>query len=281
MSEIPLILQAVILGIMQGLAEFLPISSSAHLVFIPQILGWSYLGKAFDVALHFGTLMALFVVFKDDIYALLRGTRNLVLPPANAKAEETRLVKLLIVGCIPAGVLGLSFDDLIEAKFGNLYFVAAMLIVWAILLELADKKQSTEDSDGTSARTMTDLTFLDAIIIGCAQAAALMPGTSRSGSTITTALFLGFSRTEAARFSFLLSLPVVAGASLLKGIKLFSDPSTAEILGPLLVGILTSAVSGFICIKYFLKYLKQNSFRPFVVYRILLGLFLLSWAFQH
>ena len=150
-----------------------------------------------------------------------------------------------------------------------------MLIGWAILLQLADKKGDD------SGRDITDLTFRDAILIGCAQAMALMPGTSRSGSTITVALFLGFSRTEAARFSFLLSLPVVAGASILKGIKMAGDPSTVEILGPLMVGILVSAVSGFLCIKYFLKYLRTNSFLPFVIYRIALGLFLLSWAFGH
>lgn len=275
MSEIPQLIQAAILGLMQGLAEFLPISSSAHLVIIPEILGWPYLGKAFDVALHFGTLMALFVVFKDDVMAILRGTKNLVLPGDNPKPQETRLVKLLVVGCIPAGVLGLAFEDFIEAKLGGLLFVAAMLIAWGILLQLADGKRPENE------RSIEQLTFRDAILIGCAQAAALMPGTSRSGSTITVALFLGFSRTEAARFSFLLSLPVVAGASLLKGIKLASDPTTAEILGPLLVGILVSAVSGFLCIKYFLKYLRTNSFLPFVIYRVVLGLFLIGWALNH
>lgn len=260
---------------MQGLAEFLPISSSAHLVIIPEILGWPYLGKAFDVALHFGTLMAIFVFFKEDVFTLLRGTRNLFMATPDEDPAEARLVKLLIVGCIPAGVIGVAFEDLIEEKLGGLFFVAAMLIVWGILLELADKKGADH------ARTMDELTFRDAILIGCAQAMALMPGTSRSGSTITAALFLGFSRQEAARFSFLLSLPVVAGASILKGIKLASDPSTVEILWPLLVGIFVSAVSGFLCIKFFMKYLKQNSFRPFVIYRIVLGLFLISWALNH
>ncbi len=264
---------------MQGLAEFLPISSSAHLVIIPEILGWPYLGKAFDVALHFGTLMALVVVFKADVLAILRGTRNMVLGKFMSfddnRPEETRLVQLLVVGCIPAAVIGLKFEDVIEAKLGGLYFVAAMLIAWGILLQLADRKKTVAE------RSIPDLTFKDAIIIGCAQAAALMPGTSRSGSTITMALFLGFSRTEAARFSFLLSLPVVAGASLLKGIKLASDPNTAQILGPLLVGILVSAVSGFLCITYFLKYLRTHSFLPFVIYRIVLGLFLIGWAANH
>ena len=275
MQEIPQIIQAAVLGLMQGLAEFLPISSSAHLVIIPEILGWPYLGKAFDVALHFGTLLALLVVFREDIVGLLRGTKALLTPGQTARPEETRLVKLLIVGCIPAGVIGLMFEKAIEEKLGGLFFVAAMLIAWGILLELADR-------DGQRrSRTIADLTFRDAILIGCAQAAALMPGTSRSGSTITVALFLGFSRTEAARFSFLLSLPVVAGASLLKGVKLASDPSTLEILGPLMVGILVSAVSGFLCIKFFLKYLQTNSFRPFVIYRIVLGLFLIGWALSH
>ncbi|MCA9778804.1 MAG: undecaprenyl-diphosphatase UppP [Candidatus Eremiobacteraeota bacterium] len=268
------LIHAAILGLTQGLAEFLPISSSAHLLIIPQIFGWSYLGKSFDVALHFGTLLALVAVFREDIAALLRGTRAL-LPGQAAKPEETRLVKLLVVGCLPAGIIGLTFEKAIEQKLGGLLFMAAMLIVWGVLLELADRKGADH------RRTIADLTFKDALIIGCAQAAALMPGTSRSGSTITVALFLGFSRTEAARFSFLLSLPVVAGASLLKGIELATDASTLNILGPLLVGVLVSAVSGFLCIKYFLKYLQSNSFRPFVIYRIALGAFLIYWATTH
>lgn len=274
MQEVPQLVQAAILGLMQGLAEFLPISSSAHLVIIPEILGWPYLGKAFDVALHFGTLLALLVVFREDIAQLFRGVKSL-LTPGPSNPQDSRLVKLLFVGCLPAGVIGLAFEDVIEEKLGGLLFVAAMLITWGFLLEAADRQSARRD------RTISDLTFKDAIIIGCAQAAALMPGTSRSGSTITVALFLGFSRTEAARFSFLLSLPVVAGASILKGLKLATDASTLQILGPLMVGILVSAVSGFLCIKYFLKYLQTNSFRPFVIYRIVLGLFLISWALSH
>lgn len=275
MQEIPQLIQAAILGLMQGLAEFLPISSSAHLVIIPEILGWPYLGKSFDVALHFGTLLALVAIFRDDIVILLRGTKALLTPGAKAPAEDTRLVKLLFVGCLPAGIMGLAFEDIIEEKLGGLFFVAAMLIAWAFLLEAADRESPTR------TRTIADLTFRDALLIGCAQAAALMPGTSRSGSTITIALFLGFTRTEAARFSFLLSLPVVAGASILKGLKLATETSTLDILGPLMVGILVSAVSGFLCIKLFLRYLQSNSFRPFVVYRIVLGLFLLYWAATH
>ena len=275
MTELPQLVQAIILGLMQGLAEFLPISSSAHLVIIPKILGWTYLGKGFDVALHFGTLLALLVMFKVDVAKILRGFRHLVLPQKGDKPEEARLAKLLFVGCLPAGIIGLLFEDFIERTLGGLFWVAAMLIAWALLLELADSDKHW------AGRTMDGLSYRDALLIGCAQAAALMPGTSRSGSTITVALFLGFSRTEAARFSFLLSIPVVAGAALLKGIKLAANPATMDILGPILVGVLVSAVSGFLCIKYFLKYLKQNSFRPFVIYRICLGLFLAWWAFSN
>ena len=275
MQEMTELIHAAILGLTQGLAEFLPISSSAHLLIIPKVFGWSYLGKSFDVALHFGTLLALIAVFREDVATLLRGTKGLIVPGQTAKPEEKRLVKLLFVGCLPAGIIGLTFEKAIEAKLGGLLFMAAMLIVWGVLLEFADRKGASHK------RTIADLTFRDAIIIGCAQAAALMPGTSRSGSTITVALFLGFSRTEAARFSFLLSLPVVAGASLLKGFKLATAASTLNILGPLMVGVLASAVSGFLCIKYFLKYLQTNSFRPFVIYRIVLGLFLIYWATTH
>lgn len=274
MTELPQLVQAVILGLMQGLAEFLPISSSAHLVIIPELLGWPYLGKGFDVALHFGTLLALLVMFKVDVAKMLRGFRHLLVPQKGDDPREARLARLLFVGCLPAGIIGLLFEDFIEETLGGLLFVAAMLIAWGFLLGLSD-------SDKHSAgRTMEDLNYRDAFLIGCAQAAALMPGTSRSGATMTVALFLGFSRTEAARFSFLLSIPVVAGAALLKGIKLAASPATMDIIGPILVGILVSAVSGFFCIKYFLEYLKQNSFRPFVIYRICLGVFLAWWAFN-
>lgn len=268
-------IQAAILGLMQGLAEFLPISSSAHLVIIPEILGWVYMGKAFDVALHFGTLLALFVTFKTDVAMLLRGTKNWILSGFSLKDEETHLVKLLIIGSIPAALIGLKFEKQIEQYCGGLLWVATMLIAWALLLEWADRGNFSRE------RTVANLTLGHAFAIGCAQAAALMPGTSRSGSTITLALFLGLTRVEAARFSFLLSLPVVGGASILKGIKIAKDPSAAEMMMPLAVGITVSAVSGFLCIKYFLKFLRDYSFRPFVVYRILLGLFLIYWAVSH
>lgn len=260
---------------MQGLAEFLPISSSAHLVIIPKILGWPYLGKAFDVALHFGTLLALLVNFREDVFGLFRGLKKLVVSAGRSKDKDTHLIKLLIIGSIPAAVLGLAFEDIIEEKLGGLIFIGAMLITWGFLLEAADK------GDSEKTKTIEGLTITQAFIIGCAQAAALMPGTSRSGSTITVALFLGMARTEAARFSFLLSLPVVAGASILKGIKIANDPGMTELMMPLLVGITVSAISGFLCIKYFLQFLRQNSFRPFVIYRIVLGLFLIGWAISH
>lgn len=273
--EMPVAIQAAILGLMQGLAEFLPISSSAHLVIIPSILEWPYMGKEFDVALHFGTLLALFVTFKDDVKMLLNGTKNLLMRRAEEGCREVHLVKLLIIGSIPAAVIGLKFEDEIEQYCGGLLWVAAMLIAWALLLEWADRGKFCKE------RTITDITLTYAFIIGCAQAMALMPGTSRSGSTITVALFLGLTRVEAARFSFLLSLPVVGGASILKGIKIASEPGLAEKLMPLGVGITVSAISGFLCIKYFMKFLQDYSFRPFVVYRILLGLFLIYWAVSH
>lgn len=271
MADMPVWLQAAILGIIQGLAEFLPISSSAHLVILPEMIGWKYLGKAFDVALHFGTLAALLVYFRQDVANLLRATKELLLERTLADSKERRMALFLVIATVPAAVAGFLFEDVIEDRFGALVWVSAMLIVWAIGLFAADRW-------GRQQRDLWSLQWHEALAIGIAQAAALMPGTSRSGSTITFGLLLGLSRPEAARFSFLLSLPIVAGASGYKGIKMLSEPGFGEMFVPLLVGTVTSAVSGWLCIHYLLAFLRKQSFTPFVVYRILLGLFLLWWA---
>lgn len=270
MTELALLLQAAILGLIQGITEFLPISSSAHLILIPDLLGWSYLGKSFDVALHFGTLLALLVQFTPELKKLTLAGRNLILGKNGHDLEQSRLVKLLIVGCLPAGFLGLIFENFIEETFSDSWVVGCMLIVWGAVLWRADKAVVAGES-----RSLCRLSFQDALLIGVAQAAALIPGTSRSGSTISAALFLGFSRTEAARFSFLLSLPLVAGASLLKGARLIGEPFDPTLAGALLVGVLVSATSGFFCIKYFMKYLDTHSLTPFALYRVVLGLLIL------
>ena len=264
MTEVPQLIHAAVLGLMQGLAEFLPISSSAHLVIIPEILGWPYLGKAFDVALHFGTLLALFVVFKDDVVILLRGTKNLFMRSPDAKPGESSLVLKLIVGCIPAGVIGLAFEDVIEEKLGGLLFVAAMLIGWGILLELADRKQNTE-----GGRTLEDLTFRDAIIIGCAQAVAILPGISRSGSTVGAALALGLSPLAAAEFSFLLGVIAIAGAGILV------LPELTTVSGPLLqsiaIGGTSALLSGLVALWLFVWFLRAQRFYLFAWYAWLVG----------
>ena len=269
MSAIPDWIQAAILGIIQGLAEFLPISSSAHLVILPEMVGWTYFGKSFDVALHFGTLAAIIVYFRADVRNLLIATyelfqeRSLGCPEENS---DRHTAFNLVIATIPAAVGGLLFEDLVEEKFGALPWVGAMLIVWAIVLWAADRKPGE--------RGLRTIGRWEAALIGLAQMMALMPGTSRSGSTIACALILGLSRTEAARFSFLMSLPIVAGASGYKAIKMLNDPAAGELLTPLFVGMFTAAISGWLCIHYLLAFLRKQSFTPFVIYRILLGLFL-------
>lgn len=273
MSATPEWLQAAILGIIQGLAEFLPISSSAHLVILPEMAGWTYFGKSFDVALHFGTLAAILVYFRQDVRNLLVATLELFQQRSfgGPKERPARVTAFnLILATIPAAVGGFLFEEVVEHRFGALHWVGSMLIVWAGVLWWADQNPKT--------RELWSLKWWEAALIGLAQMMALMPGTSRSGATIACALFLGLSRTEAARFSFLMSLPIVAGASGYKAIKMLHDPSTVEILGPLLIGMVTSAISGWLCIHFFLAFLRKQSFTPFVVYRILLGLFLFWFA---
>lgn len=270
MNHAPLELQAVVLGLVQGLCEFLPISSSAHLVVLPELLGWPYLGKAFDVALHAGTLLALVLFFRMELRELWKGLQRLIYTCGRAQDPQARLVKLLLVGSVPAALAGFFLDDLVEPYLQGLLPVALFSIFWGIVLGWAD-------NSSTHSNSIKLLTSRDAFCIGCAQAAALLPGTSRSGATITAALFLGLSRPEAARFSLLLSIPVIAGATLFKGLELEIGNFEHDKLRLVLLGVTTSAIAGGICLKRFLSYLEQGSFRPFVVYRVSFGVALLSW----
>lgn len=267
MSSPPLELQAAILGLVQGICEFLPISSSAHLVVLPEILGWPYLGKAFDVALHAGTLLALTHHFRDDLKELGRAGQRLVFSGGRARDPGARLVALLLVGTVPAAVAGFFLDKLLEPHLQGLLPIALFSIVWGVLLGWVEQEQKPD-----SAHTRLDALPLGmAFLIGCAQAAALLPGTSRTGVTMMAALVVGLSRPAAARFSLLLSLPVVAGATLWKG---WSAAASAEGLEwqVVLAGVSCSALAGGLCLRNFLAYLEHGDLRPFAVYRVAFGI---------
>lgn len=274
MQHLPAWLMAVLLGVVQGLTEFLPISSSAHLVLVPELGGAQYWGKGFDVALHFGTLLAVLGYFREDLRELGRAGLALLREGTSGSDPLRRTALYLLVGTLPAGVAGVLFEDVIEARFNAVGSIAAMLVVFALLLGWADRT-------GRRRRELSSLHLGEVLAIGMAQALALMPGVSRSGITMTAGLFLGLTREQAARFSFLLSIPVIAGAALFKARLLVTDASAAAALAePVLLGMVSAGLTGFFCIHYLLRYLRSGSFFPFVVYRLALGAGLFVWLFR-
>ncbi len=263
-----LYLQVIILGIIQGIAEFLPISSSAHLIIFRDIFGiGSSMGAditmAFDIALHFGTLLAIgLFFFKDFINILVNGFTK-------PKSKDGKLMWFILLACIPAAIFGVLFEETIEnALRGNFVLIALALIFMGIVIYLCDYYFKQK-------KGFAEMTWLDALVIGCAQVFALIPGFSRSGTTIAAARARGMNREEAAKFSFYLSAPVVAGAVLLTFLK---DSTMALIqanIGIFVLGILISFLAGLICIKFLLKYLKSHDFKVFMWYRIALGVIVL------
>ena len=259
--------QAVVLALMQGLTEFLPISSSAHLVIPSLLLGWPDQGLAFDVAVHVGTLTAVLLYYRQDL-TLMAGSwlRSVRGGPAS---EESRLVWYLALATVPAGLVGLAGGDFIESNLRNLPVIASTTLVFGILLGVADKCAPRE-GQGKSVNLAV------AMMIGLAQGLAPVPGVSRSGVTITAALLLGMDRQSAARFSFLLSIPIIASAGALKAWELTSSAAAVDwwILG---LGALLSGITAYLCIALFLRLLDRVGLMPFVYYRIVLAavLFLL------
>jgi undecaprenyl-diphosphatase len=263
-------LAVVILGIIQGLTEFLPISSSAHLLLVPWFLGWNPEGIDFDVALHVGTALSIIVFFWKDWILLARETIIGLKELAPFGNSHRKLAWFLVVGTIPALILGLTLEKKIETELRSPLITVFTLTIFGFLLLYAEKRSRQN-------RTIENYTWMDSVSIGLSQAIALIPGVSRSGMTITTAMLRDSDRTNAARFSFLLSTPVIVGAGLLKGLHLVKAvihpvagavPIQWTVLG---VGILTSAITGFLCIKFFLRYIQTKSFVPFVVYRFFLA----------
>ena len=255
------IIEVIVLALLQGFTEFLPISSSAHLILPSEVLGWADQGLAFDVAVHVGTLLAVILYFRKDIVALIQGwlTTGFTRHP-NA---DGRLAWYIALATIPAGVAGLLLDHWIEDNLRSVEVIAWATIGFGILLGIADKRQG-------HTRTLASMTLTIALVIGLAQVLALIPGTSRSGITMTAALLLGMQRVDAARFSFLLSIPLILAAGGLKTLELTHSLLPVD-WQSLLIGIAVSAVSAWVCIYYFLAFISRIGMMPFVIYRLILG----------
>ena len=270
------LLKAAILGIVQGLTEFLPISSSGHLILVREVLGWKlladpHLNKMFDVALHAGTFLALVAYFWTDIGRLL-GAFVAGLRGGISGNPERRLAWGIAIGTIPAAIAGVLGEKVIERVLGEPKLVAIELIAFALLLWYADQR-------GRKRREIESASLSDGIVLGVAQSLVLAPGVSRSGITMTAGLARGMTRETAARFSFLLSIPIVAGTAVYALLGLVRHPNTfpAGAAPEFLIGMLTATVSGYFCVAYFLRYLQTKSLTPFVIYRIVLGVALLGW----
>lgn len=257
-------LHVIVLALIQGLTEFLPISSSAHLILPSQLLGWPDQGLAFDVAVHVGTLVAVVAYFRRDLLAMTTGWFGQF--GSAGLNDDGRLAWLILLATVPVGVAGLLFHDMIGDYMRSMLVIAITTIVFGLALGWADFRSS-------HSRQLLQMTWQLALIIGCAQALALIPGTSRSGITMTAALFLGFSRSDAARFSFLLSIPVIFLSGLLEGISLIGVDDVPW--GSILAGGLIAGVTAYLTIHFFLSFIKRLSMMPFVIYRLALGAILL------
>ena len=263
---------AAVLGALQGLTEVLPISSSAHLILIPRLLGWPESGLTFDVALHLGTLIALSIYFRRDIVELASNFFRGISGKRLAGTTE-RLPFYIIAGTIPAIIVGKTLENHVEELFRQSpALISAFLIGFALLLAYSD-------TTGTKRLQLDSIGLKAAVFIGLAQCLALIPGVSRSGITITAALLIGYNREAAARFSFLLSLPIVAGAAILKLGHLVQEGSPAGEGSTLATGVATSAFFGYFSIVFLLKYIRRSSLYPFVWYRIIAGSAMLLYIF--
>ncbi|MEZ5492209.1 MAG: undecaprenyl-diphosphate phosphatase [Gammaproteobacteria bacterium] len=263
-------LQATFLAILQGFTEFLPISSSGHLILPAELLGWQDQGLVFDVSVHVGSLAAVIYYFRAQIVALgLAWVRSL---GQQGSTEESKLAWLIIVATVPAGLAGLLANDLVELYARSILLIAVTSIVFALLLYMSDRQSGTPGN-------LSNLTWKTALLIGLAQMLALLPGTSRSGVTMTAGLFVGLSRHAAAQFSFLLAIPIIAASGLLKSIDFYQLGAGVSEWITLLYGAVVSGVVSYFCIHYFLKLIERIGFFPFVVYRVLLGLLLFAVYF--
>ena len=262
--------QALILAIVQGLTEFLPISSSAHLLLPARLLGWPDQGLAFDVAVHVGTLAAVLFYYRTDLQAMVNALLRSL--SGGGASDDSRLVWYLALATVPAGIVGLLAGDLIEQQLRSLPVIATTTLVFGLLLGYADRRASRSPG-GRSVNLAA------ALVIGAAQALAPVPGVSRSGITMTAGLMLGLTRQAAARFSFLLSIPIIAAAGAMKLRELLARPVEPD-WAILAIGVSVSAVTAYCCIALFLRLIDRVGLMPFVIYRLLLAALLYAvWLF--
>lgn len=259
------LIQVVILAIVQGLTEFLPVSSSGHLVLVPYLFAWADQGLAFDVAVHFGSLAAVCIYFRKDMASILAGGMRFL--GDNITTPESRLAQAIALGTVPAALAGLLFASWIEANLRDPLVIVYTLSGFGILMAIADRV-------GRRERNISGVGFRDAVIIGFAQALSLVPGTSRSGVTITAARFLGFGRQDAARFSFLLSAPVIFLAAMYKLVALILGDA-AVAWGQLGLGALLACVVAYLSIEFFMRIVTRIGLAPFAIYRLILAAFIL------
>jgi undecaprenyl-diphosphatase len=259
------IYQAIVLGITQGLTEFAPVSSSGHLILVPWLFHWPILNnpsinKTFDVALHVGTFVGAVIYFRRDLYELIGAWFRSIARRRIVHTDE-RIAWYLVIGSIPGAVIGAAFESTIEDKLGKPWLIAVMLAVFGVILYVVDRLAPQD-------KRMRNLTWKSALTVGFAQAAALQPGVSRSGVTITVARAFGMNRESAARFSFLLALPIIGGAGLLKSVQLVQDGIPKGMASAFVWGMVSAGVSGYLVIAWLLRYLRTRDFLPFMLYRI-------------
>jgi undecaprenyl-diphosphatase len=273
--------QGGVLGLVQGLTEFLPVSSSAHLRIVPALVGWPDPGAAFTAVSQIGTETAVLLYFRKDIAKIVSSWARSLTNPKYRGTHETRMGWLIIVGSIPISILGVTLKDTIEGPFRDLRLIATTLVVLGLILGAADWYAAQAGKQGRHAvprarKTVEDLTTRDGLIYGLAQALALIPGVSRSGATVSGGLFLGYTREAAARYSFLLAIPAVLASGLFE-LKSVADGSDGDVSwGPTILATVIAFVVGYSAIAWFLRYISTKSFAPFVVYRVALGILLLA-----
>ncbi len=267
-------LQALILGILQGATEFIPVSSSGHLVLVPWLLQWENPGLAFDAVLHLGTIGAVIAFFWRDLWALARAWLESIAERSIAVDPQRKTAWLLFFGTIPGALLGFFFEDFFESIFDSPCWVATLLLVTGWLLA-ASEYFSRKSARGHAISKMHQMTWLDTVLIGIAQGMAIAPGISRSGATIAAGLWRGLNRETAARYSFLLSAPIVVGAGMLQVIKIAVSSVTYGQISVLIVGFIAAAISGYLCIKFLLRYLQRRDLYPFAIYCWIAGFFCL------
>jgi len=261
-------LQTFSLSVIQGITEFVPISSSGHLILLPELLGWEDQGLAFDVVVHLGTLFAILVFFWRKLWSIL--TSFFVKKPDNKTKKDRKLGVMIMVSIIPAGLVGFFFENIIETTLRSAFVVSISLVFWGIILGLADRYGNSLDSE--EKKGLEEISWSQVIFISIAQAIALIPGTSRSGITMTAGLFSKLKRTTAAEFSFLMGIPIIGLAGVLKLWEFYNSGLNELSMQTLTLGFVISAVSGVLAIWGLLKIIKKWTYLPFAVYRVVVGI---------